>query len=133
MDGLSVLCVFVGGGIGSLLRWSLGLALNPLFPQLPLGTLLANIVGSALMGCTLAVFLQFEALPPLARVAITAGFLGGMTTFSTYSGEASLMLLRGEYRWAALHITTHVVASLSATLGALHATRAVLRMAGGAQ
>jgi fluoride exporter len=133
LDTISALCIFFGGGLGALARWSLGLALNPLFPQMPPGTLAANVLGGVLMGCALGAFTQFEALPPAARLAITTGFLGGMTTFSTFSAESAQMLLRGEYRWAGLHAGLHVLASLAATLAALHATNAAFRTFGGAQ
>src|SRR5205807_3992604 len=81
----------VGGGaaVGAWLRWWLGMLLNPLFPTLPLGTLAANLVGGYLMGIALAVLSHFEALPPEARLLITTGFLGGLTTFSTFSAEAT--------------------------------------------
>ncbi len=133
MDVTSALFVFFGGGLGALARWGLGLALNPLFPQLPPGTFAANVVGGLLMGCALGAFSQFETLPPVARLAFTTGFLGGLTTFSTFSAESAQMLLRGDYRWAGVHAALHVVASLAATLGALSATSAVFRALGGQQ
>ena len=133
MDGLSVVCIFLGGGLGSLLRWALGLALNPLFPQVPPGTLAANVIGGLLMGGALGVFAQFESLPPAARLAVTTGFLGGLTTFSTYSAESATLLLRGDYRWAAVHTVAHVVASLAATLAGLGATQALFKALGGGQ
>ncbi|MFT3763702.1 MAG: fluoride efflux transporter CrcB [Pseudoxanthomonas sp.] len=133
MDGISALSIFVGAGFGALLRWALGLAMNPIFPSLPPGTLAANVLGGLLMGGAMGVFAQFESLPPAARLAFTTGFLGGLTTFSTYSAESATLLLRGEYRWVALHTLAHVGASLLATLAGLAATRALLKLAGGAQ
>jgi len=127
MDGISAFAVFVGAGFGALLRWGLGITLNPLFPDLPLGTLAANVLGGLLMGLALGVFAQFESLPAAWRLAVTTGFLGGLTTFSAYSAEAASLLLRAEYRWATVHIATHVVASLLATLAGLAATHAFFK------
>lgn len=131
MDALSATAIFVGAGLGALLRWGLGLALNPIFPALPLGTLAANVLGGLLMGGALGVFAQFESLSPAVRLAITTGFLGGLTTFSTYSAETVTLLLRAEYRWASIHIVTHVAASLLATLAGMAATHTLLKTLGG--
>ena len=127
MDVATVLAVFLGAGLGALARWTLGIVLNPLFPTLPLGTLTANVAGGLLMGVALGVFAQFESIPVAWRLAVTTGFLGGITTFSTYSAETVTLLLRGEYRWASMHLALHVVASLVATLAGLSLTQAVLR------
>ena len=126
MDYLSAFAIFVGAGIGTLARWGLGLALNPFFPTVPLGTLAANVLGSLLMGAALGVFAQFESLPPAFRLAVTTGFLGGLTTFSTFSAEASTLVLRTEYAWAGTLIGVHVLLSLAATLGGLGATHWLL-------
>lgn len=127
MDGISALAVFVGAGFGALLRWGLGTALDPLSPAVPLGTLAANVLGGLLMGVALGVFAQFESLPAAWRLAVTTGFLGGLTTFSAYSAEAAMLLLRADYRWASVHLVTHVVASLLATLAGLAATNAFFK------
>ncbi len=132
MDALSVACVFIGGGLGSLLRWGLGLALNPVFVHIPLGTLAANVGGGLLMGATMGVFAQFEGLPPAARLAVATGFLGGLTTFSTYSAETATLLLRHDHAWAAVHAIGHVLATLAATFAGLFATQALLKAIGGA-
>lgn len=123
MDVLSALAIFMGAGLGALGRWALGLALNPLFPTVPLGTLSANVLGGLLMGLSLGLFAQFESLPPALRLAVTTGFLGGLTTFSTFSAEASTLLLRTEFVWAGVLILSHVVFSLSATLGGIAAVQ----------
>lgn len=119
MDALSALVVFASAGFGALARWGLGLALNPLFPTLPLGTLAANVIGGLLMGIALGLFTQFESLTPALRLAVTTGFLGGLTTFSTFSAEAITLLMRAEYAWAGLHVAAHLVLSLLATLGGI--------------
>ena len=84
MNVLGLLAVGSGAAAGAWLRWWLGIVLNPVFPTLPLGTLAANLIGGYLMGIALAVLSHFEALPPEARLLITTGFLGGLTTFSTF-------------------------------------------------
>ena len=112
----SAIVIFIGAGFGALARWALGLWLNPLFPTIPLGTLAANAIGGLLMGLALGLFAQFETLSPLLRLALTTGFLGGLTTFSTFSAETATLLLRAEYGRALSAIALHVGVSLLATL-----------------
>jgi CrcB protein len=133
VDGLSALGIFVGAGLGALLRWVLGLALNPIVPTLPFGTLAANVLGGFLMGGAMGAFAQYESLPPAARLAFTTGFLGGLTTFSTFSAEAVTLLQRGEYRWSLLHFAAHFGGSLLATFAGLFAFHALAKTFGGAQ
>lgn len=123
MHGISAAAIFLGAGLGALLRWALGLALNPVFPTLPLGTLAANALGSLLIGIALGVFAQFESISPVVRLAVTTGFLGGLTTFSTFSAEATTLLLRGQYGWAGAIVAAHVGTCLLATFAGLAAVR----------
>lgn len=123
MDYKAVLVIFVFGGIGSLLRWILALAFNPIFPAVPFGTLAANVVGGFLMGVAMGVFAQFETLPPVLRLAVATGFLGGLTTFSTFSAETVTLLLRKEYAWTCAIIGAHLGGALLATLGGIGLTR----------
>jgi CrcB protein len=102
--------------MGAWLRWSLGIALNPLLPTLPLGTLAANLLGGYLMGLALGFFEQFQALSPEVRLLITTGFLGSLTTFSTFSAETTTLLLRQEYGWTALIVVAHVLGTLATTV-----------------
>lgn len=104
----------VGGGaaIGAWVRWGLGLAFN--VSEFPLGTLIANLVGGFLMGVAMAFFVATPHQNEL-RLFITTGFLGGLTTFSAFSGEAFNYLHKQEYAWAAGHITSHVLGSLVMT------------------
>jgi len=125
MDGLSALAIFIGAGCGALLRWMLALALNPLLPALPLGTLAANLIGGLLMGLALGLFAQFDGLSPTLRLAVTTGFLGGLTTFSAFSADISALLLRAQYGWAGVAISAHVLGSVLATLAGLALVRAV--------
>lgn len=129
--GNSAIVIFIGAGFGALARWGLGLWLNPVFPTVPLGTLAANAIGGLLMGLVLGVFAQYESLSPLLRLALTTGFLGGLTTFSTFSAETSTLLLRGEYGWAAATVGLHVGASLLATLAGIAAVGWIATSTGG--
>lgn len=112
----SFLAVGVGAALGAWLRWGLGALLNPLVPTLPLGTVAANLLGGYLVGVAVAVFAQHPGLAPEARLLIITGFLGGLTTFSTFSAEAVHLLTRGEFGWAAGHMAIHLAGSLSMTL-----------------
>ena len=105
-----------GAAIGAWLRWLLGLLLNTAMPALPLGTLAANLIGGYLMGLVLGLFMTGDhGLTPEMRLFVTTGFLGGLTTFSTFSAEAVTLLSRGEYGWASLHMLSHVAGSLLMT------------------
>ena len=128
MNGSSIFVIFLGAGIGALLRWVLGLALNPLFPLLPLGTLAANVLGGFLMGAALVLFAEFQAWPPAIRLAATTGFLGGLTTFSTFSAEITTLMMRDQFGWAGAGIALHVGLSLLATWAAYAATHALLQV-----
>jgi CrcB protein len=107
--------VGIGAALGAWLRWGLGVWLNQRVPALPLGTLAANLVGGYLVGIAVAWISHRPEVPVEWRLFIVTGFLGGLTTFSTYSAESVGMLLRGEYGWAALHATGHLLGSLALT------------------
>jgi CrcB protein len=121
--------IAVGGGaaLGAWLRWWLGHALNPVFPTLPLGTFAANLFGGYLMGMALAAITHFEALSPEVRLLITTGFLGGLTTFSTFSAEATTLLARQQFGWASALIVGHVVGSIAMTFAGISTMRLLLR------
>ena len=111
-----ILAVGGGAAIGAWLRWGLGVMLNPLFPTLPLGTLSANLLGGLLMGFAMEIITRHAFLTPELRLLVTTGFLGGLTTFSTFSAEIVTLLLRKEYFWGTIAIATHVVGSLTMTI-----------------
>lgn len=115
MNWSGFLAVGMGAALGAWARWGLGLCLNAMLPQLPLGTLAANVIGGYLIGLSLAWFALTDGLPPEVRLLIITGFLGGLTTFSTFSAEAVGLLARQQYGWAATHIGLHLVGSLAAT------------------
>lgn len=127
MDVFSAFAIFIGAGLGALLRWLLGHFLNPVFPTLPLGTFVANVLGALLMGFALGLFAQYGSVSPAIRLAVTTGFLGGLTTFSTFSAESTVLLLRGEYGWAGALITLHVGASLLATFSGIALVRGLFK------
>lgn len=121
----SVIAVGAGAAIGAWLRWGLGLALNPVFPTLPLGTLAANLAGGLLMGFAMELITRHAILSPELQLLATTGFLGGLTTFSTFSGEISTLLMRGEWYWALVGIAAHVVGSLVLTIAGMLLMRAL--------
>ena len=116
MGFYAFLAIGLGAAAGAWLRWGLGLWLNPVFPTVPLGTLAANLLGGFLMGMAMQFLLEHAVLPPELRLAITTGFLGGLTTFSTFSAETVTLLLREEYLWVAAIVMTHVIGSVTMTL-----------------
>ena len=110
------LAVGIGSAFGAWLRWGLGLWLNPALPELPLGTLSANLVGGYLIGLAVAFFTQYPGVSPEWRLLIITGFLGGLTTFSTFSAETVTLLLRGQYAWGVGIIAAHLGGSLLMTV-----------------
>ena len=119
--------VGIGGVLGCWLRWGLGVFLNPLFPTLPLGTLVANLAGGLMMGCVMGLFDHFQTLSPELRLFVFTGFLGGLTTFSTFSAESATLLLRQQYLWFSGHVLVHVIGSLAMTVTGIALTRSLLR------
>jgi CrcB protein len=107
--------VGVGGAVGAWLRWGLSLWLNPVSPQLPLGTLIANLSGGYAIGVLIELIGQHPSLPPELRLLLITGFLGALTTFSTFSAESVGLLARGEYGWALAHSGAHLLGSLAMT------------------
>lgn len=111
----SIIMISIGGALGCLLRWWLGLSLNALFPFMPLGTFAANCIAGYLIGVAMAVFLLVPALVPW-RLFIITGFLGGLSTFSTFSAEVVISLQAGRLFWAGAEIITHVTCSVILTI-----------------
>jgi fluoride exporter len=116
--------VGIGAALGAWLRWWLGNWFNATTPQLPAGTLIANLVGGFLIGIAVQYFSTRNGLPPEWRLFCVTGFLGALTTFSTFSAEAVDLLSRGEYGWAFAHSASHLLGSLAATFAGI----ATLRM-----
>ena len=93
----SIAAVGVGAAVGAWLRWALSVAMNPIVPMVPLGTLAANLIGGLLMGIAMEVIARNAVLAPEVRLLVTTGFLGGLTTFSTFSAEVTMLLVRREW------------------------------------
>lgn len=121
----SAIAVFCGAGLGALLRWWLSLTLNPFFPTMPFGTLAANLLGGLLIGAAIGYFSHRISLPPEVRLFIITGFLGGLTTFSTFSGEVVTLISRTEYLWAIVTAGLHLFGSLAMTTLGLMLTNAL--------
>jgi CrcB protein len=119
--------VAVGGGaaVGAWLRWGLGILLNPVFPTLPLGTLAANLSGGLMMGCAMELMTRHAVLSPDARLLVTTGFLGGLTTFSTFSAETVTLLMRKEFAWSVALIAAHVAGSVAMTIVGIFVMRLI--------
>lgn len=115
MTLFSLLAIGLGAAFGAWLRWGLGLILNPLFPTLPIGTLAANLIGGYLVGAAVTVFHLHADLPPEVKLFVITGFLGGLTTFSTFSAEVVAQLQRAEYAWAFGTAALHLGGSLLLT------------------
>lgn len=124
--GLTLIAISLGAALGALARWGLGLALNGLFPSIPPGTLVANLVGGYLVGLALPLLTAHPEWGPAWRLFVVTGFLGGLTTFSAFSGEVAHLLQQGRLALAAGAITLHVGGSLALTLAGF-ATVAALR------
>lgn len=107
--------VGIGAAVGAWLRWWLGMRLNPVFPTMPLGTLAANLIGGFLVGVAVAFLNRNPSLPPEVRLFVITGFMGGLTTFSTFSSEVVTLLARGDYAWAGIAAGTHLFGSLALT------------------
>ena len=112
----SILAISAGASAGAVLRWLLGRSLNTLFPAIPPGTLAANLIGGYLIGIAIAVFTGLPSLSPEWRLLIITGFLGGLTTFSTFSAEVVTLLQQGRLLWAGAAISLHLVGSLAMTV-----------------
>ena len=127
-----VVAIAVGSSCGALLRWQLGERLNALFPTVPPGTLVANLIGAYVIGLCIAFFAHWPALSPEWRLLLITGFCGGLTTFSTFSVEVVALLQQGRVLWAGGAIAVHVTGSLLLTLagiGTVHLLRVMCDVA----
>lgn len=118
-----LLAVGLGAAVGAWLRWGLSYWLNPRVAHLPLGTLAANLVGGHLIGIAIAAFVVQPGIAPAWRLLIVTGFLGGLTTFSTFSAESVALMQAGQWAAAGLHTALHLGGSLVATVFGLWTVR----------
>ena len=122
----SIVAICVGASCGALLRWALGMQLNALFPDIPPGTLVANLLGAYVIGVAIAFFAASPTLSPEWRLLIITGFCGGLTTFSTYSAELVNLLQQGRVAMAGIAAAAHLSGSLLMTIAGF-ATVGVIR------
>ena len=107
--------VGLGAACGAWLRWIFGIFLNPLFANILLGTLTANLVGGFLIGVAVEYFVHHDSIPPEWRLFVIVGFLGGLTTFSSFSAEAVELLSDRDFLWSFVLVASHLVGSLAMT------------------
>ena len=112
----SILAIALGAVLGALLRWQLGAKFNSLFPTIPPGTLVANLIGAYVIGLGIAFFATFSAE---WRLLVVTGFCGSLTTFSTFSAEITTLLQQGRIAWALGAVTAHVVGSVVMTFAGI--------------
>ncbi len=122
---MSFLAVGLGAALGAWLRWGMGLWFNDVHDKVALGTLLVNLVGGYLIGIGLGFFASYPHLSPEWRLFAITGFLGGLTTFSAFSGEAMVLLQRGDYAWALAHSALHLLGSILACVAGFATWRAL--------
>ncbi|MGO4328684.1 fluoride efflux transporter CrcB [Cupriavidus sp. 2TAF22] len=116
MGPLGFVAVGVGAAAGAWLRWLFSVMWNAVNPALPYGTLAANLVGGYLIGLAVGFFDSHAGLPAEWRLLAVTGFLGGLTTFSTFSSEVVANLMAGDYGWAVVHLLLHLGGSLALTV-----------------
>ena len=117
MDMLqSIIAISIGAAVGAVSRWLLALGLNAIWATMPLGTLAANLIGGYLVGLASSFFGAHADLPIELRLLVITGFLGGLTTFSTFSAEVIEILQSGAYVRAFLTIGLHLLGSLALTI-----------------
>ena len=114
-----IVAISLGGSLGSLLRWWLGMSFNAIFPTMPPGTLTANLVGGYIIGVAMAYFGTYTNLAPEWRLFVMTGFCGGLTTFSTFSAEVTTLLQQDRVAWAMSLAATHLVGSILMTLAGI--------------
>jgi len=112
----AILAISIGAALGALLRWVLALKLNSLLPEMPPGTLVANLVGAYVIGVAMAYFATAPNIPGEWRLLINTGFCGGLTTFSTFSAEIVSLLQQGRAAMAGGVVAVHVIGSVTMTL-----------------
>ena len=115
MSWVGFFAVGLGGALGCWMRWGLSLALNPLFSGILLGTLAANLIGGYLIGVAIEYFIHQDVIPHEWRLFVVVGFLGGLTTFSSFSAEAVELLRSRELGWTLLLVGVHLIGSLAMT------------------
>jgi fluoride exporter len=117
----------VGAVLGAYARWGLSVWLNPVTPNIPLGTLLANAIGGYVVGMAIAWIAQYPETSPEMRLFVVTGFLGALTTFSTFSAESVNLLMRAQYGLACVHILLHLAISILLTFAGVYTVNVLMR------
>jgi CrcB protein len=117
--------IAVLGALGSLARWGTQTAMNRVFPRFPYGTLLVNILGSAAIGFVMALFAARHELESRTRVALTAGLLGGFTTYSSFAFDSLELVERGQIAGAIGYVLSTVVICFLACAGGVLLARSL--------
>ena len=112
----AILAICAGACLGALARWQLGLWLSHGQALIPWGTLAANLIGGYLVGVCMEVFQQMPELDPVWRMLLVTGFLGALTTFSSFSAEVVAMLQQARYALALGTASLHLFGSLALTV-----------------
>ena len=123
-----VLFIIIGAGCGALFRWFLGLKYNPVYPSLPLGTLLANLSGCFIMGSIMLLSIEHNIFRKDLLIGITTGFLSSLTTYSTLSAEVLYLITRKEYGMGILLIGLHLFGSLIMVSAGFFSTKALIQL-----
>lgn len=111
-----LLAIGLGASIGAIIRWVIGVEFNSeRYGWFPWGTFVVNIIAGFLIGFVLSWLSTTSNLSPLVRLFLVTGFLGGLSTFSSFCAEDVAMLFQGYYWRAFIHVTSHVVISLVLT------------------
>ncbi|MBV8634895.1 MAG: fluoride efflux transporter CrcB [Burkholderiaceae bacterium] len=119
------LAIAIGATLGAWLRYALSMAFNPVLRNLPMGTLASNLGGGFMIGVAVAFFGNSPHLSPAWRLFVITGFMGGLTTFSSFSAESMGLLQTGEYGWALAHTAVHVIGSLACCFAGYAAYKAL--------
>jgi len=115
----AIAAISIGGSLGALLRWWLGLMLNSYCPPIPPGTLAANLLGGYVVGVAVAFFATYVAVAPEWRLLVITGFCGGLTTFSTFSAELVALMQQGRSVWALGAAALHLIGSIVMTFAGI--------------
>ncbi len=122
-----LLAVALGSAVGGVLRWAVQGWLNARWAGFPIGTLLVNCIGGLLIGVALAGFARTP--NEMLRLLLVTGFLGGLTTFSAFTGESLTLLQRGDIGWALVHSAAHLLGSLACCFVGFKIARTLLAWA----
>lgn len=127
----AVIAICLGACVGALTRWQLSLWLNTPGAFLPWGTLAANVLGGYLVGLVIALLQALPQLDPIWRLAVVTGFLGALTTFSTFSAEVVGLLTQGRLGHALVVASLHLAGSLTMTWLGLRSVAPFVKTAAG--